>query len=155
MRTTATKNQSIGWLLSGVVCSAVMCQPARANEGLGFLDTYRLPEGSSVEFGSPDGVTCRHTDSDRPSISVGGGLTRSQVLAGGTYGPTINGPSEPVVGIVFRIPFGVKPHNCDKIIQIEEASIRIRKAQELFELGLISEDELKVVGRKAYAALMD
>ena len=62
---------------------------------------------------------------------------------------------EPLAGVSITIPFGSKQRNCDKIVEMEEATSRIRKAQELYDLGVINEDEFRAVGRKAYEVLMN
>ena len=86
-------------------------------------------------------------------------MTDPQVLQGTQnedyFFRTQIGPPEPVGGIAIVIPFGgASSGNCAKLVEYEEASMRTRKALELYELGLITEDEFKAVGRKAYSMLL-
>lgn len=140
-RTTASKIIYACLLLAGI-----LFPPARSQAVLEFLTPQQLPEGGRVEIRTPDGLDCTSQQSDRPSVNAGAGFRPD---------PLIGLEPEPMAGISITIPFGGEQRNCDKLIEMEEASVRIRKAQELYELGLISEDELKDVGRKAYAALIN
>jgi len=76
----------------------------------------------------------------------------------GVYGieqvyPSDLAPSAPVGGIVFRLPLGRAPANCDRFLKTEDAMNKLRKAQEMFELGLIEEDALKKVAAQTYAII--
>jgi hypothetical protein len=124
----------------------VLQQPAQSQAVLEFLTPQRLPEGGRVEIRTPDGVDCTSQQADRPSVNAGAGVRPD---------PLIGLEPEPMAGISITIPFGSEQRNCDRIVEMEEASIRIRKAQELYELGLITEDEFKELGRKAYATLLN
>lgn len=132
--------------ISCAILFGVLQQPAYSQAVLDFLTPNRLPEGGRVEIRTPDGVDCTSKQSDRPSVNVGGGFRPD---------PLIGLEPEPMAGVSITIPFGSEQGNCDKLIEMEEASVRIRKAQELYELGLISEDEFKELGRKAYATLLN
>ena len=144
------------FLLSGSLWSSVLFQPALAQD-LVFLDQTRYPEGSTMYFTTPDGVSCNFSDRDKPSLTVGAGVNSGDVLPGSSstdgFYPTRNGSPQPVVGIVLRLPLGSSARGCDQIVLMEEATMRVRKAQELFELGLISEDEFEAIGRMAYEVL--
>ncbi len=136
---------------------SILCQSAQA-QNLGFLDPFQHPQGERIEFSTPDGISCRHTDRDKPSFSIGAGLTEPLILDGGSQFGIIDSDRVtsplPVVGAVIRIPFGSSSRNCDRIIAMEEATMNIRKGQELFDLGLISEAEFYALGRQAYDVLM-
>ena len=132
--------------ISCAILLGVLQQPAKSQAVLEFLSPNRLPEGGRVEIRTPDGVDCTSKQSDRPSVNIGGGFRPD---------PLIGLEPEPMAGVSITIPFGGEQRNCDRLIKMEEASVRIRKAQELYELGVISEDEFKAVGRKAYSALID
>lgn len=146
-------------LNASLLLSGILFAPARSQESLQFLTPQRHPDGGRIEIRTPDGLDCNSYAGDKPSLNIGAGVTKPSVLQGHSgmeyFTPTKIGPPEPVFGIGITIPFGSQQKNCDALISYEEASTRIRKAQELYELGLISEAELKDVGRKAYAALVD
>ena len=132
--------------ISCAILLGVLQQPARSQAVLEFLTPQQLPEGGRVEIRTPDGVDCTSQQSDRPSVNAGAGFRPD---------PLIGLEPEPMAGISITIPFGGEQRNCDRIIEMEEASTRIRKAQELYELGLITEDEFKAVGRKAFKSLLN
>ena len=144
---------------SVVVFIGILQQPTWAQETLTFLNPGRIPEGGRVEIATPDGLDCRSLQSDRPSLNVGGGITKPSVLPGMSSGDAFEatrlGPPEPLAGVSIIIPFGGEQRNCDRIIEMEEATLRVRKAQELYDLGVINEDEFRSVGRKAYDVLMN
>lgn len=129
-----------------VVLLGILQQPAWSQETLRFLTPQRIPSGGKVEIATPDGLDCRSIQSDRPSFNIGGGMRPD---------PLIGEQPEPLAGVSITIPFGGKQRNCDKIVEMEEATSRIRKAQELYDLGVINEDEFRAVGRKAYEVLMN
>ena len=99
-----------------------------------------------MEIRTPEGVDCSSQQSDRPFVNVGGGMRPD---------PLIGLEPEPLAGISITIPFGIGQGNCDRLIQMEEGSSRVRKAQELYELGIINEDELNAVARQVYRSLLD
>jgi hypothetical protein len=107
-------------------------------------------------------MSCRFTDQERPSLSVGAGIAQPLVLNGingvaeGVFSPTRITGATPMAGVVLRLPLGgTGQENCDKIMRREEAMMRVRNAQELFDLGLIEEEQLKKVGANAFRTLMD
>ena len=140
------RQRSTWQAISMAIFFGVLCQPARSQRVLEFLNPQRLPEGGRVEIRTPDGVDCTSQQADRPSVNAGAGFRPD---------PLIGMEPEPMAGIALTIPFGSEQRNCDRLIEMEEASVRIRKAQELYELGLITEDEFKAVGRKAFKSLLN
>jgi len=139
-------SQKTTWrTISCAILLGVLQQSAQSQTVLEFLTPDRLPEGGRVEIRTPDGVDCTSQQSDRPSVNAGAGFRPD---------PLIGLEPEPMAGVSITIPFGGEQRNCDRIIEMEEASIRIRKAQELYELGLITEEEFKRIGRKAYSSLI-
>ena len=156
LRSAATRKAT--WqILAGLVFVGVLQQPAKSQE-LEFLTPQRIPEGGRVEIRTPDGLDCTAQEADKPSLSLGAGITKPSVLQGITaadnFQPTTIGPPEPMAGILITIPFGRNQGNCDKLLEMEEATARIRKAQELYDLGVINEEEFRAVGRKAYSVLL-
>ena len=140
-------SQTTAWrAVSCAILFGVLQQPAYSQATLEFLTPQRLPEGGRVEIRTPDGVDCTSQQADRPSFNIGGGFRPD---------PLIGLEPEPMAGVSITIPFGGEQRNCDRLLEMEEASVSIRKAQELYELGLIDEDEFKAVGRKAYQALLN
>ena len=145
-----------------IVWFAVLRQPAQAQQiGIPFPFDGDDVDGSRLEFSTPEGMSCRFTDQERPSLSVGAGLAQPLVLNGingfnsEVFSPTKTTGATPMAGVVLRLPLGgTGQKNCDQIMRREEAMMRVRNAQELFDLGLIEEDELKKVGANAYRTLM-
>ena len=112
---------------------SVLCQPSYA-ERLTFLDSpYNNQNGESVEIRTPTGHSCRHTSPRGPEVTIGGGYT-----------------TEPIAGIAVRIPLGSTTNNCDAIIQLEEAQIKIQNAMSLFQIGLITREQLEVIAQQTY-----
>ena len=145
--------------ISSTVLIGILCEfaPAKAQQSLEFLTPNRDPEGAVTEFSTPAGHSCRYQAADKPTLTLGAGV--APVLRPGLsslYGysqPDVG--TEPVVGIALRIPFGSDPANCDEIIRVETSSIKLQKAMEMFELGLINEDQLNAISAQAYAALLN
>jgi len=146
-----------------IVWFAVLRQPAQAQQiGIPFPFDGDDVDGSRLEFSTPEGMSCRFTDQERPSLSVGAGLAQPLVLNGingfteEVFAPAKTTGATPMAGVVLRLPLGgTGQKNCDQIMRREEAMMRVRNAQELFDLGLIDEDQLKKVGANAYRTLMD
>ena len=147
----------------------LLVTPAAAND-LTILNNSEEVEGGLTEFANPDGVSCRYREPSRPSLSFGAGLSRGPVLQESiaigegqigfnrtdSFTNTRAGDLQPVVGIALRIPFGGPgSRNCDNFLIIEDAMIRYTKAQELFELGVITQDQLEEIASKAFAVLND
>ena len=158
MRTYSTTKIAGGILLS-VVCSTGLCERSYAQRvGIDFINNGRTYEGSRMEFRSPEGYSCRFENSDRPSINFGVGVADPQIIPSSygydtTYRAYANDP-QPVGGVVVRIPFGTKPKNCDEILKLEADKLSLQGAQELFENGLIEEEQLKKVADKVYANIL-
>ena len=158
LRTVATRAKAAAVGCAGFVLLGVLQQHSLANE-IDFLRPQRYPSSGRLELRTPDGLDCSATGPDRPSINIGAGVTDPQVLQGTQnadyFFRTQIGPPEPVGGIAIVIPFGgASSGNCAQLVEYEEASMRTRKALELYELGLITEDEFKAIGRQAYSTLL-
>ena len=110
-----------------------MCQPSYA-ERLTFLESpHNNQSGESVDIRTPAGHSCRYSSPRGPEVTIGGGYT-----------------VEPVVGIAVRIPLGSTTNNCNVIMQLEEAQIRLQNAIGLFEMGLITKEQLEVIAQQTY-----
>ena len=155
MRTLYT--QAFKRLVKSIVVCGVLWQPAKAD--LRAISTTNDIEGSTIEFRSPEGYSCRFQDNEKPSLSIGAGIAEGAVIPGSSnnysHYPGRTADPQPVVGVVLRVPLGGAPHNCDKVIKLETATMRVRKAQELYELGLISLDQLQAVSDSAYRIIND
>ena len=158
MRTISTAKITEG-LFVGIVCAASLCERGFAPRvGVDFINNGRTFEGSRMEFRSPEGHSCRYDNSDRPSISMGFGVADPQIIPSSysydqVYPAKVH-DVQPVGGIVVRVPFGKDPDNCDEILRLEANKMSLTNAQELFENGLIEEDQLKRVADKVYANLL-
>ena len=133
-----------------------LCQPAAAQIGTGldFLNGRFEFEGERLELTTPDGVSCRFTEADKPSFSVGAGIARPQIIPG-IYGEdpisARLGGSDPVAGIALRVPFGGSARgNCDRILAIETAKQRYQTAKAMFEDGLITEEQLREIAAQTF-----
>ncbi len=137
------------------IVGGILCQPAKAD--LRAVTQTDDLEGSRLELASPDGYSCRFTNAERPSLTVGAGVAPSPVIQGVGNSEYFSegrvGEPQPVVGVVLRIPLGAKPENCDAIVKIETATMKVRRAQELYELGLIELEQLELVAAKAYKVI--
>ncbi len=146
---------AIRCLLGALALGGVLSGSARAD--LRSVLNGQDIDGSRLEVRSPDGYICRFDDSERPSLSIGAGLAASPVIPG--YGNADNfsegriGDPQPVAGIALRIPLGAAPSNCNKIIAVETATMKVRRAQELYDLGLITIEQFEDIGEKAYAVI--
>lgn len=57
-------------------------------------------------------------------------------------------------GIALRIPIGGRgQESCDQFLRIEASQLKLRKAQEMFETGLINEEQLKRIAADAYKVI--
>lgn len=141
--------------LSVIAFSGVLLQPAKAD--LRAISNTNDIEGSRIELTTPDGYVCRFTDAERPSLSVGVGVAASPVIQGtagnGYFSEGRIGDPQPVGGIVLRIPLGGAPNNCDQVVKVETATMKVRRAQELYELGLIELEQLELIAAKAYKVI--
>jgi hypothetical protein len=137
--------------------------PMAFAQSLGYLN-QRGGDGAKIEYSSPDGISCRYSEGERPSLALGIGMSEpSQVIPGAAVpleeGRAIVLPSrqalpQPVYGIVVRVPFQtVKRANCDAFIRLDVAFARLAKAKEMFEDGLITKKQLQAVADAAMAEL--
>ena len=112
-------------------------------------------EGERLELSTPDGISCRFTESDKPSLSVGAGLARPQVIpgvygAGSSVGARLGG-SDPVAGVAVRFPFGgSQKGNCDRLLAIETAKAEYHTARLMYEDGLITEEQLREIAAQTF-----
>ena len=147
--------KAIGSFVGSVVVGGILCQPARAD--LRALTNTNDIEGSVIELRSPDGYTCRFTNAERPSLTVGAGVAASPVIPGvgnsEFYSEGRIGDPQPVAAVILRIPLGSPPNNCDQVVKVETATMKVRRAQELYELGLIELEQLELVAAKAYEVI--
>ena len=88
---------------------------------------------------------------------VGAGFGGGQLIPGiaskDFYNPATLSDPQPVAGIVFRLPLGGKVKGCDEFIAIASAMTRYNKAQELFDVGVITQEQLEVIASRAYQVL--
>ena len=159
MRIPCSKSLT-AWIAGGLILGAhVMFQRVEAQRlGIGFINNGRNIDGSRLEFRTPEGYSCRYTDSDRPSVTGGIGVADPLVVPGSysyneTFPARVQDP-QPVGGIVLKIPLGNKPKNCDEILRLEANNITLLKAQELFEYGLIEENEMNAIADEVYKNLL-
>ena len=125
-------------LFSVTTVLSVLCQPSYA-EQLNFLNTpYTSQSGESVDIRTPTGHSCRYTSPRGPEVTVGGGHT-----------------TEPFVGIAVRIPIGTTANNCNSILELEDSQIRLQNAMGLFEMGLITKEQLELVAQQTYNTIID
>lgn len=138
-------------------------------------DLGYLKPGSQItgklEYSTPSGFRCSFESSPRANIVFGVGVSKPQVLSGQSIGgitsisgdllsetiviPSTVSEAEPVGGVLFQIPLGGRPKkNCDYALELYEYQVKYENAQMMFELGIISEDELRVVGRNYYHLML-
>ena len=113
--------------------------------------------GPTTEFSNPDGVSCRINQGEKASLMVGGGFGGGRLIPGiasnDFYNPARLSDPQPVAGIVLRLPLGGKVKGCDEFIAIESAMSRFNKAQELFDAGVITQEQLELIASRAYQVL--
>ena len=139
----------------------VLCQPATAQYGTGldFLNGRLEFEGEKLELNTPDGISCRFTEADKPSFSIGAGLARPQIIpgvygAGESVGARLGG-SDPVAGVAVRFPFGgSQKGNCDRLLAIETAKSEYQTAKLMFEDGLIDEKQLREIALRTFRVIL-
>ena len=86
-----------------------------------------------------------------------GGITNTSgdLLSETVVIPTKISSPEPIAGLLVQIPLGGRPkRNCDHSLELYEQQIKYENAQLMFELGIIDEDELRVVGRDYYELML-
>ena len=142
---------------AGVVAaiSGVLCGPAGAD--LRAITDSDDIAGSKLELRSPDGTSCHFTDQERPSLTVGAGVAAAPVIPGygvnDSYTAGRVGEAQPIAGVILRVPLGAAPSNCRQILAIETATMKLRRAQELYDLGLITLAQFQDVADKAYGVI--
>jgi hypothetical protein len=120
-------------VLSSAAFLSVLCQPTYC-QGLTFLDPpYNTQSGESVDIRTPTGHSCRYSSPRGTEVTIGGGYT-----------------TEPIAGIAIRIPLGSTTNNCNVIMKLEEAQIKLQHAMNLFELGLITKEQLEDIAQQTY-----
>ena len=129
-----------------------MYEPAQGQQ-VGIFQNSDL-DGSRLEYTSPDGISCKFTESERPFIGLTAGVTQPLIIPG--YGDVGGGVTSavPVVGFTFRVPLGKGQQNCDALRAIDLQQHRLKKAIEMFEAGLLTKEQLDQVGRNAAAQLL-
>ena len=139
-----------------VVLCCLSASVAKATD-LSILSNTNDFIGPTTEFSNPDGVSCRINQGEKASLMVGAGFGGGRLIPGiasnNFYNPATLSDPQPVAGIVFRLPLGGKVKGCDEFIAIESAMSRYNKAQELFDVGAITQEQLELIASRAYQAL--
>jgi hypothetical protein len=137
----------------------LLCAPAHAGELL-FLNPNRGQQmPARIEISTPEGGVCRKTASTGPDLVVGGSYGRGAVLSGdniinefGTYqeGASMS-DGVPTFGVALRIPLSQENiGSCNEMIEVLDVRTRIQVAEEMFEKGLITQEQLEEVASRAY-----
>lgn len=137
----------------------LLCAPAHAGELL-FLNPNRgQQQPARIEISTPEGGVCRKTARNGPDLVVGGSYGRGAVLTGdnivnefGSYteGATMSG-GVPTFGIALRIPLGQEDiGSCNEMIEVLDVRTRVEAAEEMFDKGLITQEQLEKVASRAY-----
>ena len=144
--------------------------PLNARSDLNFLRPGSQLTGK-FQYSTPSGFRCSFESSPVSNISFGVGISKPQILNGQSIGgitntsgellsetiviPTKTSDPEPIAGILVQIPLGGRPkRNCDHSLDLYEQQIKYENAQLMYELGIIDEDELRVVGRDYYELML-
>lgn len=144
---TKTKSKGTWYYTSTTLISILcLCSPVRAQyTDLGWINpsnSSNNSSGESVNITTPSGHSCRYTSPKGPELVVGGAV----IPVPNDYQPT----NEPVVGIGIRIPLGVSHSNCDNFIAIEESTIKLQSAIQMYEMGLITKDQLMMISNNTF-----
>ena len=137
----------------------LLCAPAHAGELL-FLNPNRGQEQPArIEISTPEGGVCRKTARSGPDLVVGGSYGRGAVLTGDNYinefgsyteGATMS-DGVPTFGVALRIPLGQEDvGGCNEMIEVLDVRTRVQVAEEMFEKGLITQEQLEEVASRAY-----
>ena len=99
-----------------------------------------------MDIETSEGVRCRSSVGDRPSFEIG----LLYPLQQNGYDNSISSSTQSsIAGMHFRVPFGgPNQGDCSKIKKLEENSIRLKRAQELFDAGLLTAAQMKELGRQ-------
>ena len=131
-----TYTSCIKGILSSAAFLSVLCEPTYS-QGLTFLDPpYNTQSGESIDIRTPSGHSCRYGSPRGTEITIGGGYQ-----------------NEPIAGVAIRIPLSSTTNNCNVIIKLEEAQIKLQHAMNLFELGLISKEQLELIAQQTYETI--
>jgi len=57
---------------------------------------------------------------------------------------------EPAIGLGIVIPLGSRNSNCNQFIELEEARSRLQLASEMFEMGIITEQQFLSISQQTY-----
>ena len=136
--------------------------PAHAGELL-FLNPNRgQQQPARIEISTPEGGVCRKTARNGPELIVGGSYGRGAVLSGDNFVDEFSSYQEgatlsegvPTFGVAIRIPLGHENiGSCQDMIQVLDVQTRVQVAEEMFEKGLITQEELESVASRAYKVL--
>lgn len=128
-----------------------MPEPAQGQQ-VGIFQNSDL-DGSRIEYTNPDGVSCKFAESERPFVGLTAGVTQPLIIPG--YGGVGGGVTSavPVVGLTFRVPLSKGQQSCDELRKVDLAFIKLKRARELFEDGLITKQQLEAVAKTAYQAI--
>ena len=139
-----------------VVLLCLSASVAKATD-LSILSNTNDIIGPTTEFSNPDGVRCKINQGEKASLMIGAGFGSGRLLPGiatnDFYNPSTLSDPEPVAGVVLRLPLGGKVKSCDEFIAIESAMSRYNKAQELFDAGVITQEQLELIAARAYQVL--
>ncbi len=142
----------------------LLCSPAHAGELL-FLNPNRgNASPSRIEISTPEGGVCRKTEQQGPELIVGGSYGRGVVLPGDVRQNEFNSIQEgaslsdgvPTFGIALRIPLGQEDiGSCKPMIEVLDVQTRVQAAEDLFEKGLITQEQLEEIASRAYQVIND
>jgi hypothetical protein len=139
----------------------LLCAPASAGELL-FLNPNRTERPASIDISTPEGGLCRKTARRSTELIVGGSYGRGEILSSGSSIESetiINNGSElsggvPTVGVAIRIPLGQEDlGSCKGMIEVLDVRTRVQVAEEMFEKGLITQEQLESISSRAYAII--
>jgi hypothetical protein len=140
----------------------LLCSPATAGELLFLNPNNANTQRARIEISTPEGGVCRKTAGRSTELIVGGSYGRGEVIAGGNRienETIINNGSEltggvPTVGVALRIPLGQEDvGDCLGMIEVLDVQTRVQVAEDMFEKGLITQEQLETVASRAYAIL--
>ena len=137
----------------------LLCSPAHAGELL-FLNPNRgQQQPAKIEISTPEGGVCRKTAKTGPDLVFGGSYGRGAVLTGDNYVNEFGTYQEgaemsngvPTFGVALRIPLGQENiGSCEAMIEVLDVRTRVEVAEEMFEKGMITQEQLEEVASRAY-----
>ena len=147
-------------------CFGFVCSPAKGQETISIIESdatdllledLRLAapraEGSKFSLELPDGLSCESKNGSPPSLNLYSGLTRRQ----NSYqtSPDYNTGGY-AAGAVLSIPLGTRnKENCNEAYQKYIISKDLEIAQQLYELGLLEDDEFQSFASKVKKILLE